>query len=375
MPYRKLGPGPKEKRTFAVIGAGHGGQAMAAFLAYSGHRVNLYNRRPERIEPIRARGGIEIEGEIHGFGKLALVTADLGKALEGAEIIMVVVPSSAHRCIAERCAPHLKPGQCVLLHPGRTGGALEFYDIFHRRGVPEDVIVGEAQTFIYASRSTGPGEVRVHRVKNIVPIAAMPATRTPELVSKVQEAYPQFVGAPSVLKTSLDNMGAIFHPALIILNAGRIESTGGDFEFYFEGVTPSVANVLEALDRERVAVARALGVRALSAFEWLEAAYGAQGRNLWEAMHDNEGYGGIKAPPTLEHRYIFEDVPASLIPIISLGRLLGVPTPSMQTIVHLAHLIHGIDYWVVGRTVREMGLDGMSKEEIIRYTLEGRRSA
>ena len=40
------------------------------------------------------------------------------------EVIMVVLPSSAHADIAKAAAPHLKDGQIVILHPGRTCGAL-----------------------------------------------------------------------------------------------------------------------------------------------------------------------------------------------------------------------------------------------------------
>ncbi len=118
-----------------------------------------------------------------------------------------------------------------------------------------------------------------------------------------------------MLHTGLNNMGDIFHPALTILNAARIESTGGDFQFYIDGVTPAVARVLEVLDRERVTVAAAVGIRAQTAQEWLKMAYDASGADLYEAIHNQTGYYGINAPSTLNHRYIFEDVPMSLVPI------------------------------------------------------------
>jgi len=44
----------------AVIGAGHGGKAMAAEMAVRGYTVRLYNRSYEHIEDIAARGGIEV---------------------------------------------------------------------------------------------------------------------------------------------------------------------------------------------------------------------------------------------------------------------------------------------------------------------------
>jgi len=119
-------------------------------------------------------------------------------------------------------------------------------------------------------------------------------------------------------------MGAIFHPALTILNAGRIESTRGDFQFYVDGVTPSVANIWKYGSRA-VTVAAAIGVRARTGMEWLEMAYNATGSNLYEAIQNQSGYYGIKAPNTLSHRYIFEDVPMSLVPIATLGQRMVFP--------------------------------------------------
>ena len=81
---------------------------------------------------------------------------------------------------------------------------------------------------------------------------------------------------------------------------------------------------MEVLDRERVTVASAVGVRAITAREWLKLAYNADGDNLYEAIHNHPGYRGITAPATLTHRYITEDIPMSLVPIASLGNHYGV---------------------------------------------------
>jgi len=64
---------------YTVIGAGHGGKAMAAHLSLMGFPVTLYNRTPENVDGIKERGGIELrsyKGGPHGFGKLQLVTSD-----------------------------------------------------------------------------------------------------------------------------------------------------------------------------------------------------------------------------------------------------------------------------------------------------------
>ncbi len=363
-------------RTYAVIGAGHGGKAMAAHLALLGCQVTLYNRTPERVAAIKARGGIDLESADgpRGFGRIGCVTSDMAEALAAADLVMVVVPSSAHADIAKAAAPHLRDGQILVLHPGRTLGAIEFDKVLRDHGCRADVTVAEAETFIYASRSDGPAQARIFRIKEAVPVAALPATRTPRVLDALLPAYPQYIDGVSVLHTGLNNMGAIFHPALTILNAGRIESTHGDFQFYIDGVTQSVARVLEALDRERVTVAASLGLRGRTGLEWLKLAYDADGADLNEAIHNQPGYFGINAPSTLNHRYIFEDVPMSLVPIAALGQHFGVSVRGMDAIIRLACVIHRTDYWRRGRTLDKLGIDKLSVSELTQFVMEGERS-
>lgn len=361
---------------YTVIGAGHGGKSMAAHLALMGFPVTLWNRTFDHISVIKKRGGIDLEsteGGPHGFGKLALVTSDLAEAIQDAEMIMVVLPSSAHAEVAKTAAPYFRDGQIVVLHPGRTCGALEFKKAIRDAGCTAKVTISEAETFIYASRSEGPAQARIFRIKEAVPLAALPATRNAYVLEKINEAYPQFIDGINVLHTGLNNMGAIFHPALTLLNAGWIEATHGDYQFYIDGVTPSVARVLEVLDRERVTVASSLGLRARTAVEWLELAYNTTGEDLHEAIHNQPGYYGIKAPSTLKHRYIFEDVPMSLVPIASLGQHYGVSVRGMDSIIRLACIVHRTDYWRRGRTVDRLGIGELSVSELTRYVNEGTR--
>ncbi len=359
---------------YTVIGAGHGGKAMAAHLALMDFRVTLYNRTFDHISAIAKRGGIDLEsyeGGPHGFGRLACVTSDMQVALSGAQVIMVVVPSSAHTDIAKAAAPFLQDGQIIVLHPGRTCGALEFAKVLSEAGCSADVTISEAETFIYASRSDGPAQARIFRIKEAVPLAALPASRNQIVLDAICPAYPQYIDGVNVLHTGLNNMGAIFHPTLTLLNAGWIESTHGDFQFYIDGVTPSTSRVLEVLDRERVTVASALGIRVRNAMEWLQMAYNTTGLDLNEAIHNQPGYYGIRAPSTLNHRYIFEDVPMSLVPIASLGQRYGVSVRGMDSIIRLACFVHRTDYWRRGRTLERLGIAHLSVSELTRFVNEG----
>jgi opine dehydrogenase len=352
-----------------VVGAGHGGSAMAAHLSLLGLPVRLFNRSEARLRPIEALGGIElitrgIDDAPYGLAELEVVTTNMGEALDGVDLIMVAIRRNGHRFIAEQCAPYLRDGQVIVLNPGITCGAIEFHTTLRACGVTADVTVAEAQTFIYASRMLNPAQVRIQRIKNGIPVAALPATRTPEVLKLLNAAYPQFVAGANVINTSFDNVGSAFSPAVTVLNAGRIESTHGDFEYYVEGVTPSVARILEAVDRERVAVAAGLGFKSISAREWLYVAYDATGSNLYEAMKSNRGYQGIKSPLTTNHPFITEDVPMTLVPIASLGEMVGVPTPTIRSIIHLSSLLHETDYWREGRTIERLGIAGWSVEQI-----------
>ncbi|MBP7933421.1 MAG: NAD/NADP octopine/nopaline dehydrogenase family protein [Phycisphaerae bacterium] len=349
---------------FCILGAGPGGLAMAGHLALTGCKVNLFTRSEERLAPIRAAGGIRVTGEVHGFATLNLVTTSIGDAVRDADVVMVVVPATAHRNIANLVAPHIKDGQILVLNPGRTGGALEVAQVLQARNPQVRPYVAEAQTLLYASRLTNPGQVHVFGIKSSVPVAALPAYQIADILPVIRSALPQFIPGDNILKTSLDNIGAVFHPAITVLNAGRIEDTHGDFEYYVRGVTPAIASVLEAIDRERIAVTGALGIRAHTAREWLYLAYNAAGKTLLDAIQANPGYRGIRSVATVQHRYISEDVPMSLVPIASIGQMLGVPTPTIRAVIHLACVIHGVDYWAEGRTVQRLGIAGMSVKDI-----------
>ena len=350
----------KKDLLFCILGAGHGGLAMAGHLAIKGFRVNLYNRGRRRILPVIHRGGIKVEGEVKGFGKIDLASTNMKECMEEADVLMVVVPALAHSFIAETCAPYLKENQIVLLNPGRTGGALEFYNVLKKKELKKLPFIAEAQTFLYASRALGPAHAKIFSIKNSIPLATLPAYWIPGVQKIINRAFPQFIPGDNIFKTSFDNIGAIFHPALTILNAGWIEDTHGDFEYYIQGASESVARTLEKLDKERMAVAAALGIKALSARAWLYTAYSATGKDLYEAIHDNPGYLGINAPDRLHHRYVDEDVPMSLVPIASLGEMLKVETPTIRAVIHIASIMRGIDFWKIGRTVEKLGIKGMS---------------
>ncbi|MGD2148254.1 MAG: NAD/NADP octopine/nopaline dehydrogenase family protein [Anaerolineae bacterium] len=357
----------------AVVGAGNGAHALAGHLSVQGLPVRLYNRFEEEIVALREQGGVAVEGVIAGFGPLQLVTTDPAPVISWADLLMVVVPAFAHRSVAEACAPHLRDDQVLILNPGRTGGALEFANVLREKQVTARVTVAEAQSLLYACRLIGPARARITGIKREIRVAAFPAARTDTVIEAVRPLLPQFVPAGNVLETSFDNVGAVFHPGTMVLNANRIES-GEDFGFYRD-MSSSVTRLLEAIDRERLAVARAFGVELESASEWLRRSYeGVAGETLLERIRSNRAYHDIKAPKRLNARQILEDVPTGLVPLVSLGALAGVQTPACRAVTDVCCLLLDRDFWAEGRNARNLGLEEMSVDEIAAYVETGVRN-
>ncbi len=360
-------------KQITVIGAGHGGKAMAAHLSLLGAEVTLYNRTWKHIEAIAERGGVLVKSneDVNGFGELVKVTSDLEEAVGRSQLIMLVVPAFAHAELARKMSEFLQPGQIVVLNPGRTFGALEFRKVLSESNCAPNVIVAEAQTFLYASRSDGPAQAFIHRIKEAVPLAALPAADTLEVLDVLKPYFPQFINGKTILHTGLNNIGAIFHPTIMMYNLGRIESLGRDFQFYVDGVTPSVAKLMEAVDRERVRIGRMLGIEIITAKEWLKLAYDADGENLYEAIHNQVGYRGINAPSTVNHRYINEDIPMSLVPMASLGDMLGIRVRGMSSIIRQACIIRERDFWKIGRSVESLGLSNLRARDLLSMVTDG----
>ena len=165
-------------------------------------------------------------------------------------------------------------------------------------------------------------------------------------------------------------MNAMLHVGNMVTNVGRLESTGNGYRFYAEGYTPSIARLLEAADRERLAVARAYGVVVPSVHEWLTRTYGFDEPTLRDTFHrlthDPAGpYQWTPTPASMEHKYVVEDVPCGLVAIGALGRAADVATPVIDGIVALASALTGRDFVAEGRTLDRLGLRGLTPKDVL----------
>ena len=197
-------------RTVAVLGAGHGGLAAAADLTLRGFAVRLHARNPERLRAIRERGGIEVKGVHNGLVPIGVLTTDVAEAIEGADLIMLVVPSVAHEAYASALAPLLFPDKRVFLDPGHTAGGLHFVHELRKAGYTKPVQTCETVTLTYISRLEGPSTVNIYSYTKRLAFAAFPGRNADELFTLMRLVYPEIVQASSVLETALTNINAVF---------------------------------------------------------------------------------------------------------------------------------------------------------------------
>jgi opine dehydrogenase len=346
----------KMKR-IAVLGAGNSGLAMAAHLTLLGERVCLWNRTEENIRELMKDGRVRITGEVQGEVILDCVTSDLGVAIRDCEWIMVTTPATAHGDIAKRLAPLIKSDQRIILHPGRTFGALEFERTLLSMGVTELPIILEAITNLYAARKVMDDEVQIHGIKQEVRFSAL----HPESLAEAKSALPTllaeiFIPVKNMLYTSLGNVGMLLHCAPMLFNLGRVESETTSFRYYNEGITPSVAAYIEKMNLEVLELAEQMRIPIDPVDEWMRKTYGLSGKNLYECVQSNEVYRNIIAPKTLKTRYLLEDVPCGLVPIESLGHQFGLPMTYIGLIIDLAGAVLDQDFRASDRTLERFGI-------------------
>lgn len=363
------------EQVVAILGAGNVGCALAAHLVLRGVDVRLFTRSPERSSAIREAGGITLTGALEGFAPVE-VTDALEDAVHGAGVVALTVPTHALLWYAPRLATATTDDQLIWLNPGHSGGALYIAAELRRLAPRRRPRIGQMTTASHGSRLAAAATVRLFGLTR-ASLAAFPGSHLDECFERLDALVPgRLQKLTSVLEADLLNVNAVLHPAGVVCNAGWIEATGGDFPLYHQGIGPAVARVIEAVEAERLALAERLGVPTVAILSELErAGYTAAGASrpgtIHEAMSTSEALRDVKAPPTLDHRYLHEDVGWGLVPWMALAEAVGVPAPNMATLTDLAGLLNGVDYRRVGLSLERMGLSGMTAGEIRSYVAGG----
>lgn len=348
-----------------VLGGGNTAFSIAANLALAGHDVLIWEHPDfaHTLDPIRDSLTIHLDGAARtGAAKLAGVTTDPAQALAWSETLLCSVPSYAHAAFAEHLAPHLQPGHILALLPGNLG-ALAFAAHLRAQGA-NGVIVAESDTAPYVCRKSAPDRAVIWGTVTGLGIGVEPASQTGEVMPVLQALFPGAVAYHSALEAGLSALNPVVHPPGVLMNAGRVERSRGEFYFYDEGVTPSVVKVIEALDAERLALGAAVGLDLTPVAAAFHAAgFGPEG-DLWAVINGSRMLTALRAPGQVDTRWLTEDIPFGLATWSALGDRLGVDTPVMDALITLASATLGRDFRAESRTLATVGLSALDDTQL-----------
>jgi opine dehydrogenase len=363
--------------TVTVVGGSNGGYAAAADFADQGFDVQWYIQTPENHREILAAEQITLRVSDTYRGRrtpgtarevqIAHVTTDLTDAMAGADLVLVALPTTTHEVVIEGLVPAVESDQVVIFSPGNCGSVL-FERALSEAHPDADVVVAETPTLPYVTRRSGPAEVTINLDAVRLPIGAFPGRDTDRAYEALSVLYDAAIPVENALDAALTNSNACVNATPTVLNAGAIESDEIVFNIHRHGVGERMLDAVLAVDDERVRVREALGFGEphVTQEEYYrpgpetgEHFYGANAR---EALMSADTFA--EDPPTLDDRYVHEDVRIATVLLASLGEFLGVETPTIDAVIRIAEALMGEPYGETGRTLEALGLDVDSQEEL-----------
>ncbi|MEM9012558.1 MAG: hypothetical protein AAGE18_15125 [Pseudomonadota bacterium] len=359
---RDAAPVPRAFGRITVLGAGPDARLIAALCLAEGAEVTLFSAYGAELEALA--GGIALRGagpvgsyQVNREGAPSIrTTAELDRAVAGAEVVFLTGPVHKQRTYAMVLADHVRDGQVLVLAPGRTFGALEAAWLLRIAGAGAAVTLVEAQGLPFWWLEEG-------SALHLSPAGPVAAATLPggavEVMAGLGAYLPGLVPATSLLHASFaDGSGLVEAPALIV--GGPALANGGP-EIPMGG-TPLPENAtfaallgaehrraIASLADERRTVARAFGVRDLpDDGAWIAAHAGALRRE-----------GARPVPGRAAATAMLRDaVIGSLVPLVSAARIAGIAVPMTEGMVATASALLGADLATAGRRLEALGVDG-----------------
>lgn len=330
------------RRRVGIAGTGAVASGYAAFLASNGHDVALWSPRGGP-----ALGG-KTDGTLIAVGMLdaechPMLTASAAELCEFSDVLIIALPAYGHMMAMDALAPHVRSGQPVIISSHSALGALYLGDLLAARGIEAPVIAWS--TTALTAKTAGQGKVRVGSVRARVDICTLPETASDEGLDICRKLFgDRFLACEGLLAVTLSNVNAQNHLGIALCNLTRMEK--GETWNQVENMTPMIARLLEALDGERLAIAKSLGLKVRSVHEHFHLSYHVTespdlAEMFAEMRHRKLGGNGPVSP---DSRYVTEDIPYGVVPIVALGELAGSPAVLHKSGLDIFCALYGRDF-------------------------------
>jgi opine dehydrogenase len=346
-----------QQQQVSIVGGGPAGFALAADLQSRGTNVLVYSHSTHvrHSNNVKDKGQLKASGAIEGSTK-PILTSDMGEVVKFSKIIILTVPSTGQETVLQELKKFSLHKHTIIAVPGNLFSLITELEVG---------CILETNLSPYSCRMDEEGLIVLGKKSRIF-IAALQRDISPTLQETIENIFPvELMWCSSVIEVCLLNVNGVFHPLMMLMNAGRIENTGGDFFLYRDGLTPSVANAMLAVDRVRIKIGEAFGLRLKSAVEVSNECYDHDFGSLVELAQHSGPHNKLKAPADLENRNISEDVPHLLVCWHSLAEKLGIDATPIKAVIVLVEMAVGINYLKTGRNLQKLQLEDVSRNELI----------
>ena len=346
-------------KNIAVIGAGGTGVAMSAILASRGHSVCLADTANQDLLDGAIRAGVlRTKGTFACEGRPDLITTDIGEAVRRSELIICCTISNRDEEIARAIAPWLEERHAVLIGAG-NGGSILYHRVLASCG-KGNVLTAETAGNFFPARVTGDGESTIGLPLSPKGVTALPPARAAEAAGRFAEVW-ELNPCSSMFEALFNGPNLICHSAGCVLNVSAIARSGGKFNLFTDGLSEEMLNVTDALWQEKARVYEAMGCTPSPAPRGMLAGV------MDPQNEDYRHFRKMDGPGSITHRYITEDVPNLTCFFLSIARAAGVRVPLFEGIVGLLSAAAGRDFYAEGRTLENLGLADLSREELIDF--------
>lgn len=397
----------------AVLGGGAVGKTCAADMKLAGREVRLYDMMPFAKSTLQnvEKTGILLDGvqrnlysfERSGKAYFDMVTSDMGAAVKGAGLIVVAAPAMAHEPFFRELIPHLEDGQVIHIFTDNYA-SLILRRLMREMGCTKNIIVGGWSSAPYGTRIESVNgfafphvgvKYRAITLRGAsLPMSDIDAFMESSKYLPCIDAVTQGdgpVAGNTVLDIGFSNINPVIHVPATILGVSTMENWGvifggndrTNYSMYSHGLSPSICEVQYQFYNEEIALAEAIGVDtpkyAYESFFSRRSVLTQEYMGLDENGKDNVVFPldqpsteGNTGPNSIHHRYLTEDVPVGCKIYHDLGVQYNVPTPVIDSMIILAGSMHKKNFFNESKyNLAYLGIDNMSKEELLLYLNEG----
>jgi opine dehydrogenase len=353
----------------AILGAGGVGLGMAALMCSKNIDVCLWGPSAKGVQALLDGRPIVCTGVLEGEFA-ASVTVDIAKAIKDAEIVVLAIPGNGHKGVIDLLAPHVCAGQLIAISSQMSLSALYLSSQLSRHNT-SCPISAWATTAITGHRP-GSGKVHISAVRKHI----VTSTVQPEEYEGAARLLTGIFGdvfehAPDLMAVTLANVNPPVHLAVSLSNLTRMEY--GEEWGTYHGISGAVGRLIEALDGERLTLGARFGHSVHTVQDHLHESFGLPMGSVAEmtAEQDRRRNGLPLGPATLDHRYVLEDVPFGIVPLVKIGRIADVAMPLHEAGLALISAFYGRRFSAENNILSNLAIDELSGEELLALCRKG----